>query len=271
MSICVLVKVGEGLVFATDSASTVGGAPVLPNGSQGPQGVIKIFYTGKKLFQLGELPVGVMAWGAGSFKDRTIASLVEEFESTKEITSIDDKEKVDIKEIADKLWHFMLKSSDKFYKKIPKNARPKTGLVIGGYSSDSFFPEEYAMTIPVKKPFRIRPNKKDETPDFGSNWYGMTDAIIRFHHGRDDRIFGILKKHSVDEETIKEIHDKIGKEIQYPILFNAMPLNDAIEYARFLVGLTIARFKFVAGAEICGGNIHIATITRKRGFEEVRP
>lgn len=271
MSICVLIKVGEGLVFATDSASTVGGAPVLPNGSRGPQGVIKIFYTGKKLLQLGELPVGIMTWGAGSFKDRTIASLVEEFESTKEITLINSKEEVDIKEIANKLWNFVLEKSDKFFNNTPKKARPKTGLVIGGYSGDNFFPEEYAMTVPVKETFRIRPDKEDGGPNFGANWYGMTDAITRFHHGRDGRIFNILKKYGMEEEKIKEINKEIGKVVQYPILFNAMPLKDAIEYARFLVELTIARFRFVAGAEICGGDIHIATITRKSGFLEIQP
>jgi hypothetical protein len=267
MSVCVLVKVGEGLVLATDSASTVIGVPVLPNGNQGPQGVLKIFFTGKKLFQLGDLPVGIMSWGAGSFKERSIASLIEEFESTEEIKQI-NKKNVEIKKIADKLWDFLLRASDVFFPDVPKEGRPKTGIVIGGYTKQRFFPDEYSMNIPVTEPYKPRP-EKDNEPNFGANWYGMTDAIVRFHHGRDDGVINILSKHGIDEDTIKKITEEISREIQYPVLFNAMPLQDAIHYAKFLIDLTIARYRFVLGAELCGGKVNLATITRKEGFREV--
>ena len=159
-------------------------------------------------------------------------------------------------------------ASDEFFTEVPPEGRPKTGIVVGGYTGQKFFPEEYTMHVPITKTYRPRPDK-DGKPNFGANWYGMTDAIVRFHHGRDDRIFQIIRNHGISDEVLADIKEEIGRELQYPILFNAMPLGDAIEYARFLVELTIARFRYVVGAEVCGGKVNIAAITRKDGFNIV--
>lgn len=264
MSVCILVKVGEGLVLASDSASTVSGAPRTAEGTVGPQGVVKIFYNATKMFQIGDLPVGVLSWGAGSFQARTIASLVEEFENTDEVKAI-SKENVNISDIAHAIRKFMVQKSDELFPDIPNKGRAKIGLIICGYSLKDFFPEEYVMIVPVEEPRRIRP-PIDSKPDFGANWYGATDAIVRFHHGRDDRLSHILGQEGIEPDKIKKIEDNIRTNVQYTILFQAMSLKDAIDYAKFLVELTISRFKFVLGAEICGGPIDIATISRKEGF-----
>jgi hypothetical protein len=269
MSICVLVKVGEGLVLATDSANSVAGLPINQGVERGPLGIVKVFYTGKKLFGLGDYPIGIMSWGAGSFRERTIASFIEEYENKITVQQVPKENKdIDVREIAQEIWEFLIAKSDDIFKKVPKEHRPRTGLAVCGYTKDNFFSEEYVMQIPTSKPARLRSDKK-EVPNFGANWFGQTDAIIRFHHGRDDRIFGILEKSGVDGKTIEKIRDTLLNNIQYRVLFSAMPLGDAIEYAKFLVQLTISRFRFVAGAEICGGKINVAKITRKEGFEFV--
>lgn len=264
MSVCILTKVGEGLVFASDSATTLSGSPVIPGGQPGPQGVVKIFLNSTKIFQVSNLPVGILTWGAGTFKTRTVASLVEEFENLDQIKKIERKN-LDVNKVSNELWEFMAKKSEDLFKEIPEKGRPRTGILIGGYSKENFFPEEYQMLIPVQKPQRVRPNIEGK-PNFGTNWFGITDAIIRFHHGRDDRIFDILEKNGIEKEKIDQIRDIINREIQYHIPFDGMPLGDAIEYAKFLVQLTISRFRFVIGAELCGGPIDLATITRKNGF-----
>jgi len=267
MSICVVVKVGEGVVLATDSAVSVLGGPLGPEGPVGPPGVIKVFLAGRKLLQIGELPVGVVTWGSGSLRNRTIASFVEEFENAEKIRKLTPAN-LEIDKIADDLWKFLLKKSDTYFAQVPRQSRPKTGVVVCGYSKQEFFPEGYGMVVPVDKPYRIRPDR-DGNPNFGASWYGMTDAIIRFHYGRDPKIFAILKSHGIEDNAIQKIKEEIDRSVQYRVLFEAMPLGDAIEYARFLVELTIERFRFVAGAEICGGKITLATITRKGGFEQL--
>ena len=49
-----------------------------------------------------------------------------------------------------------------------------------------------------------------------------------------------------------------------------MPLGDAIAYAEFVVSLTIGRYRFAIGAELCGGPIDVAVITRADGFSWFR-
>ena len=268
MSICVVVKVPEGLVLAADSAATVEGGSVTPDGKPGPAGVLKVFQTATKVLQIRDLPLGVMTWGAGGFGARTIASLVEEFENTQEIREL-KPEALNVKSAAEAFWAFMKKKSDELFPNIPLKARPRSGLAICGYSGSEFFPEEYVMVAPTEQPMPIRTAVKDKQ-DFGANWYGATDAIVRFHHGRDDRLFQVLTGAGISPALLESVKAKITQELQYPVIFQAMPLGDAIAYAEFVVRITIERFRFVIGAELCGGPIDIATITRREGFVWVR-
>src|SRR3989442_9788796 len=75
MSIVVSVRVGDGLVMAADSASTLSAAD--PTGKE--LGVAKVFNNATKLLQLRDYPVGVATWGSGTIGASTISSLVEEF------------------------------------------------------------------------------------------------------------------------------------------------------------------------------------------------
>ena len=268
MSICVMVKVPEGLVLAADSASSVQGGLVTKTGDSGPSGVLKVFFNATKVFQVRDLPVGVLSWGAGSFRARTVASLVEEFENRKQVRKI-CRNNLSVKDLTGDFWDFMLNKSAELLPDMPKNARPKTGFVICGYSGEEFFPDEYVTIIPSEHPKRLR-HSIGGNPDFGANWYGATDAIVRLHHGRDDRLFGLLRNHGLSDDQVVEIMEEVREDFQYQVLFAAMPLGDAIDYAEFLVQTTINRFRFVMGAELCGGAIDVATITRKSGFEWIR-
>ena len=262
-----MVKVPEGLVLAADSATTVQAGLVPPGHDGGTSGILKVFLNATKVFQIRDLPVGVLTWGAGAFQARTIASLVEEFENSETIRET-SRQSLSIRDVADTFWDFMRSKSDEFFAEIPIDSRPRSGFVICGYSKSEFFPEEYAVVVPTNVPQRVREPIENQ-PNFGANWYGSTDAIVRLHHGRDDRIFNLLRRFGMEEEQLSSLREKISQEIQYTILFHAMPLGDAIDYAEFIVQTTISRFRFVVGAEVCGGPVDIATITRKEGFRWV--
>lgn len=79
MSIVVAVRVGDGLVMAADSASTL--AATDPTGKE--LGVAKVFNNATKLLQLRDYPIAVASWGAGTIGARTISSLVEEFANSR--------------------------------------------------------------------------------------------------------------------------------------------------------------------------------------------
>ena len=207
------VKVPEGIVLASDSASTVQGG-VGAAGPNTPTGVLKVFLNATKVLQIGKLPVGVMTWGVGSFGARTIASLVEEFANTEKVRDL-SSDSLDIRDLSGQLYTFMSGKSDNFFPAIPKEARPRSGVVVCGYSGSEFFPEEYVMVVPTEQAVHVRPPKNGQQ-DFGANWWGATDAIVRFHFGRDDRLFQILKDRGMEAAQVEELSKKLRDDLQYP-------------------------------------------------------
>ncbi len=79
MTICVSVKVPEGLVFASDSAVVLSNT-IMQNNQPITQ-IVQNFNYANKLTQLNDYPIGVMSWGLASLSERTIHSLIMEFEN----------------------------------------------------------------------------------------------------------------------------------------------------------------------------------------------
>lgn len=266
MSIVVAVRVGEGLVMAADSASTLQAAQ--PDGTTG---VVKIFNHASKLLQLKDYPTAVATWGAGNLGSRTISSLIDEYANTLESASGVKPKQISVRRQAEGLMAALV---DVYQHEYPKTAKsgitPSLGVLVGGYSGQDFFPEEYVFAIPEAKMLRLREPKDDGGQDFGANWYGLTDAIVRLHHGRDDRLADLLKEAGVDDDTAKKVLESMGRSVQYPVPFAGMALQDAVDYAMYLVGVVVGRFRFVAGPELCGGPIDVATVTRERGFQWIQ-
>jgi hypothetical protein len=52
--------------------------------------------------------------------------------------------------------------------------------------------------------------------------------------------------------------------LEYQIPFAVMPLQDAIEYANYMLNVVVGRYRFVIGPELCGGQVEIAAITQQR-------
>ena len=63
--------------------------------------------------------------------------------------------------------------------------------------------------------------------------------------------------------------NKIRPMISVPLVQAAMPLQDAIDLARYLADLTIKFSTFAPGASIVGGPIEIAAVTKHEGFKWV--
>lgn len=248
MTVCVAVKGGEGLILAADSTTTV-------HDAQG--GVVKTYDYASKVAQIRDYPIGIFSWGMGGLGARSIQSLVMEFEH--DLPPVQSAENFKVKEIADQLFKFFKQRYDA--QPTPnKGNRPLLGLFVGGYSASGFFPEEYWFEFPKDTRVEIRrPDNADGTPDFGADWFGQTDAISRLIHGYDNNLILEMINRGLDKTVIDQILS--SHRFQYPIVFNAMPLQDSIDLAVYLVQLTIGRFRFVAGAPVCGGEIDVAVIT----------
>jgi len=243
----------------------------------GQLAVAKIFNNATKLIQVKDYPIALATWGTGNFGTRSVISLVEEFEEEK-LQPLLGKRRLDgkdvrVREVAEAIMNFLV---DSYGKHIPEVAgiqqeqRPSAGFVVGGYSSDGFFADEYLFAIPEGTLKEARPNLPDGRPNFGANWFGQADAIVRLHFGRDDRVPALLERLGVEKGKIAQFAELSKTELQYPVVFDGMPLRDAIDYADYLVSVVIGRFRHTLGAPICAGPVDLAAISRSAGFMWVR-
>ena len=255
MSICVSVRVAEGLVLAADSATVLMGY-ISPQ-HKAPS-IIQSFQYANKVCQVGELPVGVMSWGNADILDRTIQSLIMEceYEHAELLRSPD----YNIKLIAETLRDFIGKRYDQAYPELEKRRRPPLGIFIGGYSYHQFYSELYTCEFPECEDLDIvRPDKPEGGPSFGLNWFGSGEPLTRLIKGFDPQVLDDLASRGIDRDILESWATKAVGEL--PLVFDGMPLQDAIELANYAVQVAIGVCRFRAGPAFCGGDVDIAVIT----------
>ena len=263
MTIAVSVKVNDGVVLASDSASSL----IHTDEQNLNISVMNIYEHADKVFNLYKgLPIGAVSWGAGGIGRESISTLAKDFRKLlKEGGNYQiKKNNYTIKEIADKFKIFFMDKFETAYKDIDLKNAPGVGFIIAGYSTGEYLPEEYIMEITKdgKGPDLIRP--KDQG---GAAWFGQPEAIFRMVKGYSSLFPDMLIKMGVSENDIKTIIDESSKNIEAPLIHDAMPIQDAIDLAKFLVELTISFVRFNPGAQTVGGAIDIAAITKHEGFK----
>ncbi len=169
MTICVVVKVAEGLVLAADSAATLEGTI-----AGKPAGVLQLFEFANKIARIKDYPIGVMSWGLGSISDRSIQSLIMEWEYN--YKNKKNNAQYTVQKVGQDLLTFLKKRYNKAYP--AKGDKPLLGLFVGGYSARQFFADEYTYEFPRSRRLeRRRPDGADGRPKFGADWFGLTDAL----------------------------------------------------------------------------------------------
>ena len=258
MTIVVAVKVNDGLVLAADSAVAVHGGP-----AGQPPGVLKTYDYGRKLSHIKDYPIGTLSWGISLLGSRTIESLINEYEFSLPQASGEVAQGFKVREIANNLRDFLLKRYEAQYGPLSPGNQPSVGVLINGYSDGAYFPEQYLFEFPITPDLQVRrPDKENGEPNLGVDWFGLTDAITRLIKGADRRLGEVLAERlqtSFDEAW------QLLAQFEYPIAFEGMPLQDAIDLAVYLVEMTIGRYRFAVGAPLCGGEVDVAVIT-PRGF-----
>lgn len=258
MTIVVAVKVNDGLVLAADSTVTVHGGPV-----GHPPGVLKTYECGRKLCHIKDYPIGTLNWGISLLGSRTIESLISEYEFGLPGVVDEAAREFQVRDIADKLRIFLLNRYEAQYGPLTPGKQPSLGVLVNGYSAGKYFPEQYLFELPTVPDIQVRrPNKENGEPDLGVDWFGLTDAITRLIKGADQRLVHVLasRLQIPEEESWRFL-----SQFEYPIAFEGMPLQDAIDLAVYLVEMTIGRYRFAVGAPLCGGEVDVAVIT-PRGF-----
>lgn len=273
MTICVAVKVSEGLVLAADSTAAIQGTLQHPSG-QTTFGILKTYDHARKLSHIKDYPIGTLTWGTYLVGSRSVESLIKEFEhSLPSLEQEQEKTRRDllsgevrqnttyeyrVHTIAEGLLEHVKGFYFSQFGEKPKEEQIPLAILVSGYSSGEFFPEQWLINLPESlEVTQVRPDVNGK-PSFGANWYGLYDAITRLHWGRDDEAIAILADHF--KVPPDKVHQLLSR-LQYIVPFEGMPLQDAIDYAVYLVNVAIGRFRFVVGAPLCGGAIDVAVIT----------
>ncbi len=262
MTIVVSVMVNDGIVLAADSASSL----IRDNGS-----VARVYNNGNKLFNLVKgCPIGAMTYGSGAIGKASIATLSKDLRAklsdANDRTYHLEKGAYTIEDVAKRARRFLF---EECYRTQYPDGHPQfhMGYRIGGFSRPGDSAELWEFVIS---------NRDCEEPKlicgeghYGPRWAGQTEAIDRIVLGMGSGFVPSLVQLGVPEADAISLRGDLVPLLYVQLAHPAMPIQDAIELARFLAS-TAARFaEFQEDAATVGGPIEIASITKHEGYKWV--
>lgn len=256
MTITVQIKVNDGIVLASDSATTI---------TTGNGNITNVYDNANKLFNLVKtLPIGAGTWGGGSFGRSSISTLAKDYRAL--VTATFDRGGYTIEGVTRGFADFLYTEHWKpAYS--GTQSKPYTGLVVAGYSAGASDAEIWQIHFGIEDEPVIE--RKDEPNEIALVWNGQTDAISRLVKGCAAELPQILDLSGIDGEKIAEIMQRVNA-LEQPLIIPPMPIQDAIDLSAFLVDLTARYVRFIPGAPVVGGPIEIAAITKHEGFKWIK-
>lgn len=277
MTIAVMLKVNDGIVLASDSATTLTMTQV-----DGHTEVANIYNNANKVFNLHKgLPVGAMTWGLGNIGPASIATLSKdlrvEFQSGSASGSPAalDVSAYTMDEVVDRARKFMYEARyrdavESVYRPVREDEQPPgLGFLVAGYAAGSNSPAVHVLEMSPGEPNQFTEVLPGDT---GAAWWGQPEAIARILNGMSLATPQALLNLDIGLDAAgavgltADLRNQLAPQIVQP----AMPIQDAIDLAEFLVHLTIQFVRFSPGHPTVGGPIEIATITKHEGFRWVR-
>ena len=265
MTVCVGIKVYDGLVFAADSATTlVGHAP------DGSTGVLNVWQHGNKVFNLHKkLPIAAMTCGMGHIGPASISTLTKDLRRllTKDPDWKLNEKKYTIEQVARHAHKFF---ADLYNAVDPKPPNPHSfEFWVGGIGSDGLRGEAWKIQI-ENGTIRDLMLVADQQHDVRVFWGGQTSVINRLLFGFDETLPEALAATGTEQDAINAFVEGLKANSEVPLAHAAMPVQDAIAVADFLVETTKRLFAFKPGADVVGGDTDIATVTKHEGFKWIR-
>lgn len=268
MTIAISVKVNDGVVLAADSASTI----ITDNNA-----VVNVYNNANKVFNLRKgLPIGATTWGLGSIGQASISTLMKDLRrrfSGEDPSHHDwhlDAENYTVEAVANRVREFMYEEQyvPLFDSQSP-DPRLGMGFLVAGYSAGETIADEFEIHMDTggsAAPVRVRAQT-----DVGIAWHGQPEAVSRVVLGFGTALPSVLvDRLGVPEEQTAAVIDVLRESLGANLVVPAMPIQDAIDLAEFLVGLSISYSRFMPGASTVGGPIEVAAITKHEGFKWIR-
>lgn len=254
MTVLVSVKINDGVVMATDSASSFASG--------------MIYNSSRKILHLREdIPVAAMVTGAGGIGNESLATLLKDL--GKRFAGVVpgyqdwtiDPNAYDIHGIALRLRQFLYEE-----KAVPHGSSTWSKVRLCGYSAGRPLPEIWEVnmmgdTCPA-------PSCIQNEQEFGLRWDGEYEALDRLVFGLGTRFNECAIKYGMSNEDVVNLRASLVPDLYELLFVEAMPLQDAVDLARYLVETTIGFVKFsVSRPKVVGGPIEIAAISKHEGFQ----
>jgi hypothetical protein len=271
MTIAISLKVNDGVVLAADSASTLIGQEE----QTGQVAVFNVYNNANKIFNLVKgQPIGAITWGAGNIGTASTSTLIKDLRLrlSGQDKSHGNQWKIGksyrIEAVAELVRSFIF---DEVYTPAYRDApnKPDLGFIVAGYSTGEGMAEEYQIDIHngVCEPPRLLRPKEDS----GLSWSGQPEAISRLMLGFSPALPTVLEQQlGAQADQIPGIVAILQQHLVAPLVSPAMPFQDAIDLAEFLVDLTIRFSRFAPGPQTVGGPIEVAAISKHEGFKWIR-
>lgn len=263
MSLGIAFKGPEGIVLAADSRVTLTGEMQLPGQ---PVTILPSTYdNATKLLRVkGQDYVGAVTYGVGAIglaEPRTAHSYIPEFEA-----ELRDSGRLSVQEFASRLSDFFLNKWNE--QNMPHVQGQDMIFFVGGYDEGAPYGRVFEIYIPSKPTPSERHNAAGE---FGLVWGGQREYADRLIHGYDGRLPELVQKNlNLDTKTLEGLFQNLQQELQAPVPFAFLPLQDCVDLAIFLIRSTIIMQHWIVGIRGVGGAIDVAVITRANGFEDLK-
>lgn len=259
MTICIAVKVHDCLVFVADSASSM-----VSTDGNGNQAVMRVYNHGHKVFNLiRNQPIAAMTCGLGNFGRSSVSTIAKEIrkeiaEGTAGINAAD----FTIEEVA----RYCATRFDNLFKGLPDPVRNTSSFsfFVGGYSTKGSGSELWKFQITGAG--LMGPTLLAGEENCTIEWDGQPDACARLVLGISPATTSVLIGSGISPQDAQVLTQRLASASQAQILEPSMPVQDAIDLARFLAETTVSFVRFIPGANTVGGELDIGTVTKFEGF-----
>jgi hypothetical protein len=256
VTVIVSVKINDGIVMASDSAST------FRNG--------QTYLHADKIVNLVKgLPIGIMVTGDGGIGAESVTTLLKDLRARLDGSQPHpwklDHINYTIQQVAERVGEFLFKE-----KAVLAGQETWMQLRICGYSVSRPLPEIWEVRLRGKE--FVPPKLMRAEQEFGVNWDGEYEALDRLILGVGTGFESVAVSLGLPQEQASETVSKVMLQLYENFVLPAMPIQDAIDLARFLVETTagFVRFSILKQPKTVGGPVEIAAITKYEGFRWVQ-
>lgn len=265
MTIALAIKVHDGIVLASDSASTV----MHDNFS-----IANIYNNSNKIVNLDKrLPIGLMTWGLGNIGQQSIATLAKDLRMRFMGKNPEypewkiDREAYDLGEVAELTKTFFHDELLSQQVNIDQGLAPELGVLVAGFSAVDSSARMYSIHTNGLACEGPLPEVDGVS---GATWFGQPEAITRLLLGFSTDTENALIRLGVSDEDAPRYVEELKSQVSTSFIQPPMPIQDAVDFAEFLVDTTIKYTKYSPGYNTVGGPIELAAITRHEGFKWVK-